>query len=106
MGVYIMSNSQKFTDEQIEIIEKTFKKFYPNIQRAAYLVKLTKESLVNVHGEFNKNITPDEVEETLSMANELLTPVQNLLSELSLNGGFLLWPHNLEDINMKVEVTK
>ena len=53
-----MSNSQKFTDEQIEIIEKTFKKFYPNIQRAAYLVKLTKESLVKIHGEFIKNITP------------------------------------------------
>lgn len=101
-----MRKIEPFTEEQIEIIEKTFDKFYPNIQRAAYLVKLTKESLINVHGEFNKNITPDEVEETLSMANELLTPVQNLLSELSLNGGYLLWAHNLEDINMKVEVTK
>lgn len=101
-----MSNNQKFTDEQIEIIEKTFKKFYPNIQRAVYLVKLTKESLINVHGQFNSSITPDEVEETLNMANELLTPVQNLLSELSLNGGFLLWTDNLENIDMKVEVTK
>lgn len=90
---------QKFTNEQKEIIEKTFDKFSTNTQRVKFLINMVNESLINIHGEFNPRISPECVSEILILAKELLEPADEILSELSTNGNYLLWDSNLKDIS-------
>lgn len=92
---------QKFTNEQKEIIEKTFDKFSTNTQRVKFLINMVNESLINIHGEFNPRISPECVSEILTLAKELLEPADEILSELSTNGNYLLWDSNLKDIGYK-----
>ena len=86
---------------QIEIIEKTFDRHYSNIKKAASFINLAKESLINVHGGFNPNITPDEINDILQAIQELLDPTCSFMCELTVNGEFLL-----SEPNLKEEVTK
>jgi len=92
---------QKFTKEQEEIIEKTFDQVFNNSQRAKFLIDLVKGSLIDIHGEFNPKVSANHVGEILSLIRELLEPVDDLIAELSSNGGYLLWESNLKKINSK-----
>lgn len=94
---------EKFTDLQIKVIEETFDKYYSNVRRAASFINLAKESLINVHGEFNSKITLDEISDILQSSKEFLEPIQTLMGELSVNGDYLLWEDNLNNINFKFE---
>lgn len=95
-----MRKIETFTETQIEIIEKTFDIHYSNVRKAASFVNLAKESLINVHGGFNPNVTPDEINDLLQTIQELLNPTCSFMCELSVNGEFLLTESDL------VEVTK
>jgi cell division GTPase FtsZ len=101
MGVCIMKKIEAFTETQIEIIEKTFDTHYLNVRKAASFINLAKESLINVHGGFNPNVTPDEINDILQTIQELLDPTCSFMCELSVNGEFLL-----SESNLKEEVTK
>lgn len=89
---------KKFTEEQEDIIEKTFKRVSSNSLRAKFLIDLVKESLINIHGEFNQNVSAEHISEILTLTKDLLDPVDELVSELSMSGGYLLWESNLESI--------
>jgi hypothetical protein len=96
-----MREIETFTEEQIEIIEETFDIHYSNIRKASSFINLAKESLINIHGGFNPNVTPDEINDLLQTIQELLHPTCSFMCELSVNGEFLL-----NEFNLKEEVTK
>lgn len=94
-----MKNLDNFTETQEKLIEQTFDKYRIDLKKASSFIKLTNESLINVHGEYNPNIEPDEIDDILKTIQELLEPLNSFLCELSVNGNFLLCERNLQYIN-------
>jgi hypothetical protein len=110
MGVYIMSNSQKFTDEQKKLIESNFDNVYENLKKALIIIELVKSSLVDEDSDsINKNTSPYDTREALKIVTEYLAPVKSYICEVTCDSSHILdetFLRSEKDINLKEEVTK
>jgi hypothetical protein len=100
MGIYIMSNNQKFTDEQEKLIESNFDNVYENLKKALIIIELVKSSLVDEDSDtINKNTSPYDTREALRIATEYLEPVKSYICEISCGGSYIL--EDIEEFKIK-----
>lgn len=85
-------------ETQKKEIEEVLKTYSNKANNARTLITVLKESLINVHGEYNKTIESTDVELMLDLALENITPVDNLIHELSFNLDCITWDNFQENI--------
>lgn len=82
---------EKFTQEQGHILEVTCQVISDDLDKARSLVNITRESLMDGSGEFNKNITSYDVDCALQTILDLLDPICLEVSDCAGNAGYFLW---------------
>jgi len=100
---------EKLTKEQDETLEAIYSIIYEELRKVEAIVNVSREGLINIHGDFNKNINSYDVDSTLQAIQDLLSPLLSEVCEASCNANYFLWDRenkNSYDLWRKVDMLK
>lgn len=86
-----IENIKNLNEEQSILLETIFDELYKRLEQIKTIVNITKEASIDVHGDINKEITSHDIENTLNLISDLITPISYECAELGCNANYMFW---------------